>query len=148
METATTTVTLYLWWIACLLASLCGLLFPGRIANGTCVSVSASVGSSVSTRQTTGRGQSGCAVTACVGAVSVELERIDQEITVEIEGVGFSLVNNITQTDVMYLGITRSVMSRRASASPGQCAKHKLHLTAPALDRFPCVLCTICWSPT
>ena len=38
----------------------------------------------------------------------MELERIDQEITVEIEGVGLSLVNNITQTDVMYLGITRS----------------------------------------
>ena len=26
----------------------------------------------------------------------------------EIEGFGLSLVNNITQTDVMYLGITRS----------------------------------------
>ena len=45
-------------------------------------------------------------------AVSVELERIDQEITVEIEGVGLSLDNNITQTDVMYLGITRSVEAR------------------------------------
>ena len=38
----------------------------------------------------------------------MELERIDQEVTVEIEGFGLSLVNNITQTDVMYLGITRS----------------------------------------
>ena len=51
-----------------------------------------------------------CLVVCEIGsrAVTVELERIDQEITVEIEGVGLSLVNNISQTDVMYLGITRS----------------------------------------
>ncbi|XP_037079408.1 vacuolar protein sorting-associated protein 13-like [Pollicipes pollicipes] len=39
---------------------------------------------------------------------AVELERIDQEITVSIEGVGLSLVNNVSQTDVMYMGITSS----------------------------------------
>ncbi|KAK3093140.1 hypothetical protein FSP39_011676 [Pinctada imbricata] len=37
-----------------------------------------------------------------------ELERIEQEITVSIQAMGLSLVNDYTQTEVAYLGITSS----------------------------------------
>jgi len=38
-----------------------------------------------------------------------ELERLEQEITVSLQDVGLSLVNNYTQKEVAFLGITRSV---------------------------------------
>ncbi|KAK6178554.1 hypothetical protein SNE40_013319 [Patella caerulea] len=37
-----------------------------------------------------------------------ELERMDQEIVVSIVGMGFSLVNNYSQTEVAFMGITSS----------------------------------------
>ena len=36
-----------------------------------------------------------------------ELERVEQEISVSLHSVGVSLVNDLTQTEVAYLGITR-----------------------------------------
>ena len=36
-----------------------------------------------------------------------ELERLDQEIVVSLQGLGLSLVNNDIQKEVAYLGITR-----------------------------------------
>lgn len=36
------------------------------------------------------------------------LDKVSQEILIEIHGIGFSLVNNIKQTDVMYVGIASS----------------------------------------
>ena len=36
-----------------------------------------------------------------------ELERIEQEINLSIQGMGLSLVNNYKQTEVAFLGVTR-----------------------------------------
>ena len=36
-----------------------------------------------------------------------ELERVEQEISVSLHSVGVSLVNDLTQTEVAYLGLTR-----------------------------------------
>jgi hypothetical protein len=39
-----------------------------------------------------------------------ELERIEQEINLNIQGMGLSLVNNYKQQEVAFLGITRYVV--------------------------------------
>lgn len=36
-----------------------------------------------------------------------DLEVIDQEITLNIHGIGFSLVNNITKSELLYMCIAR-----------------------------------------
>lgn len=36
-----------------------------------------------------------------------ELERVEQEISVNIQGMGVSLINNNNQTEVAFMGITR-----------------------------------------
>ncbi|XP_043195714.1 vacuolar protein sorting-associated protein 13-like [Amphibalanus amphitrite] len=66
---------------------------------------------------------------------AVELERIDQEITVEIEGVGLSLVNNITQTDVMYLGITSSGVVWETQKAHGKRFRAMTSLQCALLER-------------
>lgn len=38
-----------------------------------------------------------------------DLEVIDQEITLNIHGIGFSLVNNITKSELLYMCIARCV---------------------------------------
>ncbi|XP_052264161.1 intermembrane lipid transfer protein VPS13A-like [Dreissena polymorpha] len=45
---------------------------------------------------------------ATVAQEAGELERLEQEITVSIQDIGLSLVNNFTQREVAYLGITSS----------------------------------------
>ncbi|ESO95114.1 hypothetical protein LOTGIDRAFT_160876 [Lottia gigantea] len=47
-------------------------------------------------------------VLATLAQQAGELERIDQEINLSIVGMGFSLVNNYTQTEVAFMGITSS----------------------------------------
>ena len=36
-----------------------------------------------------------------------ELEQVEQEINLQLQGLGLSLVNNYTQSEVSFLGITR-----------------------------------------
>lgn len=45
-----------------------------------------------------------------------ELERIDQEITLSLQGMGLSLVNNHIQKEVAYMAITRWRQSALFSA--------------------------------
>lgn len=40
-----------------------------------------------------------------------DFEPIEQEITISIHGVGFSLVNNIMRTELLYLCIARYVLT-------------------------------------